>query len=498
MTIAAIMLLLCSCSGIDAESETISSSTENAAQAVIEMSNKLFTDRDYNSSYDENTAIKIFLEGSSATCASENVEISKSTVTIKGSGVYILSGSLENGQIIVDIDDSEKAQLVLSNASINCSTSAAIYIKSAGKAFITLADSTSNTLSNTNDFIAIDDNNIDSVIFSKKDLTLNGSGSLDVNAAYGHGIVSKKDLKFIDGNYNINAKEHCLQAKNSIRIAGGSFNLISGEDALHCKYEDDSEITKGFIYIIGGQFNIAAGDDAIHATRALVIKSGMINISECYEGLEGEAIYISGGDIAIKSSDDGINATSSSSDSGTNDMFASDGVSSLTITGGKIIVDAEGDGIDSNGDITISGGEIYVDGPTNSGNGALDYNGTATINGGTLVAVGAAGMAQNFSDGAQCAMLVNAQGMAGSEISLKDSNGDTILTYIARKNYNSVLISCAQLKKGETYTIISGEQSIEVKMDSTIYSNVGGMGMPGGNLPGKGGSFGGGPKGGRM
>lgn len=477
--ILAIIFSFFGCSKIQVNNEVTTQPTSQAAtQSDIKSNDDMFTDRDYDSSYDENNAVKISLSDKGTSCDSEDVKINGSTITIKDDGTYIISGKLSDGQITVDADKTDKVQLVLDNVSINCDTSAAIYVKQADKVFITLADKTENTLSNKKDFVQIDDNNIDSVIFSKKDLTINGTGELDITASYGHGIVSKKDLKFTSGTYNIDANKHALQAKNSIRIADGSLNLTANEDGLHSENNDEDNVDKGFVYIIGGTLNISVEDDAIHAGKDLTVKGGTINIAKCYEGLEGETINISGGDISLKASDDGINA--SSGDSSSTDMkneFAADENCNITISGGIIRIDADGDGIDSNGNLTITGGEVYVDGPTNSANGALDYNGTAKISGGIVVAVGTVGMAQNFSDGTQCAMLVNISGSANDEIVLKDSRGKKILSYKPGKNYSCAVISCPEITKGETYTVTSNNQSIEVEMTDTIYGSSGGMGM---------------------
>ena len=155
----------------------------------------------------------IALNGSSAACDDSRVSISGSTVTITGEGTYLLSGSLSNGQIVIDAEKTDKLHLVLNGVDINCDTSAAIYVKQADKVFVTLAADTENKLSNQSEFVAIDDNNIDSVIFSKEDLTLNRLGSLTIHAAYGHGIVSKDDLVVTSGTYEINAASHGLCGK---------------------------------------------------------------------------------------------------------------------------------------------------------------------------------------------------------------------------------------------------------------------------------------------
>lgn len=485
MTAAAIILSFCGCSKTEQNSETTTVTTaESTTQSTEKTDDEMFTDRDYRNSYDESTAVKITLSGDKIECSSDSVEISESNAVIKQEGTYILSGKLSDGQITVEAEDTAKLQLVLDNANINCDTSAAIYVKNADKVFITLADGTENALSNKKDFVSTDDNNIDGVIFSKSNLTVNGTGELTVNAVYGNGIVSKGDLKITSGSCTVDAANHTLQGKDSIRIAGGTLNLTAAEDCLHSKNSDDDSNDKGFVYILGGTLNISAGDDGIHADKGLTVKGGTININKSNEGLEGETINISGGDITVKSSDDGINASGGSSDTdtaGMEDPFSADENCSIIISGGVLKVDADGDGIDSNGSLKVTGGETYVEGPTNGGNGALDYNGTAVIDGGIFVAIGSVGMAQNFSDSSsQGAMLVNISGSAGDKIVLTGSDGTEILSYAANKTYSCAVISCPEITAGETYTVTSGNQSTEVEMSSTIYGNDA-MGMGQGN-----------------
>lgn len=489
----AIFTSLLGCTNVKSDAETSTATEAPTTQAATKSNSDMFTDRDYEGSYDENSAVKITLSDNKSSCESQNVTISDNTITIITEGTYILSGNLTNGQIIVDTDKTSKVQIVLNEVNINCNTSAAIYVKQANKVFITLASGTKNNLSNKNDFVAIDDNNIDSVIFSKDTLTLNGSGELAVNAAYGHGIAVKNSLKITSGTYTVEAAEHALQSQDSIRIAGGTINLIAVEDGIHSKNSDENNAEKGFVYIIGGTLNISADDDGIHADKNLTITDGMINIAKSNEGLEGESINISGGNITIKSSDDGINAASSSNENNakTDNPSSLDDNCSINISGGTIKVNADGDGIDSNVNINISGGTIYVEGPTNDGNAALDYDGTATISGGIFIAIGSSGMAQNFSDSStQGAMLVNISGSTGSNIILKDSSKNEILTYTANKNYSCAVISCPEITKGETYTVTSDNRDIEVTMSDTIYSSVENMmgGAP----------MGGGPHGGPM
>lgn len=274
----------------------------------------MFTERDLDVGYDESSAIKINLADDSTTVtvgddtetdaskadetkaddsktdetkadesetnetenAASGVYISGNIITITKEGTYVLSGALSEGQIVVDAD-SAKVQLVLDNADITCASSAAIYVKNADKAFITLAEGSENILMNTAEYEEIDDNNIDAVIFSKDDLTLNGKGTLTINSEYGHGIVSKDDFKLVGGTYNITAENHALSGKDSVRIADGTYNLTSGKDGIHSENADDDE--KGFVYIASGDFTIESTGDGIDASYVVQIDDGAFDIT---------------------------------------------------------------------------------------------------------------------------------------------------------------------------------------------------------------------------
>lgn len=659
------------CSGTAADSTDTTESQQAVSTGDTLSYDDMFTDRDLDVGYEESDSVKISLSDDSTTVSSgssdnsstddtvDGVTVDGNVITITSGGTYIISGTLSEGQLVVDADD-EKVQLVLDNADITCATSAAIYVKSAGKTFITLAEGSENILMNTAEFEAIDDNNIDAVIFSKDDLTLNGTGTLTINSENGHGIVSKDDIKITGGTYNITAASHALSGKDSVRIAAGTFNLVSGKDGIHSENADDS--SKGYVYIAGGEFTIdstgdgidasnivqiddgtfditagggadnstkthednmmggpgggngpqmgeapsgeapdgnapsgeapsgeapdgnapsgeapsgeapdgnapsekpsgeapqggsgnnssdnsnsdretppekpdsntdqsdgteqsesdtsdsdsastkgikadgrlyinggtftinsaddsvhsnsaviindgtytlTTGDDGVHSGEALEINGGIITISESYEGLEGLTVTINDGDIDITSSDDGINAAGgteemgfggmgndSTEDTSTDEMW-------MEINGGYIHVLAGGDGIDSNGDITVNGGEVYIDGPSDNGNSAIDYGDRSAcyINKGTVVAIGSSGMAEDISDDSdQQVMLVklDSQKEAG-EVTLTDSDGNEIITYTALKAYDCVIISAKDLEAGQTYTLTtSGTQT---------------------------------------
>ncbi|MBQ6914327.1 MAG: carbohydrate-binding domain-containing protein [Kiritimatiellae bacterium] len=300
------------------------------------------------------------------------MSIDGSTVTITAAGVYVLSGTL-NGSVVVDATSDDKVQLVLDGATIHSDTFAAICVKQADKVFVTLADGTVNALSNGGAFTQLDDNNVDAVIYSKDDLTLNGTGTLRISSPAGHGIVSKDELTVTDGVYEIAAANHALVGKDSIAIAGGTFTLAAGEDGLHSKNSDDE--TYGNIYIAGGAFTIQCGDDAIHANTLLTIDGGTFDITAA-EGLEATYIQINDGVINISASDDGINAARKSSVC----------VPTVEFNGGTttIVMGAgDTDGVDSNGNIIINGGVIDV-----TGQSAFDYDGAAQVNGGTILVNG--------------------------------------------------------------------------------------------------------------
>ena len=554
--------------------ETDGAAVQEAAVVAenIVNSEEMFTERDKNGTYEETDC--------------QRIELGNSNVTITEEGVYLLSGTLDEGMVTVDTSDSAKVQLVLNGVTIHNSEGAAIYVKEADKVFVTLTEGTTNILSNGGSYTAIDDNNIDAVIFAKSDLTINGMGSLYITAEAGHGVVSKDDLKVTGGVINVTAASHGLTGKDSVRIAAGSLTLTTGKDGIHSENADDSD--KGYVYIAdgnltvdsggdcisagaylqidGGTFNLTAGegssnktveigedgeavstkgikatgqlvigggsfridtqdddlhsnssltvyngdfsvktgDDGLHSDETTAVTGGVLEITKCYEGIEGKNVVISGGTIHLTASDDGLNAAAGNDASGLGGMFGGRGGNgfggsgfggssgSILISGGQISINADGDGIDSNGTLTVTGGEVYVSGPTSDGDGALDYDGEGKITGGTVIAIGSAGMAMNFGNtSTQGSILTNeVKGEAGTEIVLKDAVGTILVSYTAEKSFGSVVISCPELVVGGTYILSVGNDKTEIVMDSLIYGSGSGMGGFGGMGGGRGG-FGG-------
>lgn len=519
-----------------------------------------FSDRDQDASYDKATATGITLDGDTASVSGDGVTVDGSTVTITAAGTYVVTGELDSGQIVVDAGDDDKVQIVLAGASITAGENAAILVKNADKVFLTLADGTTNTLSDSGEaYVQPEDleQTVDGVIFALCDLTLNGSGMLEVAAKTGHGIVCKDDLAITDGSYHITAAGKGLAANDSIRILDGTFDVDAEDDAIHTSKDDTAG--KGYIFIQGGTFRLASGDDGIHAATALIIQGGDINITKSYEGLEGDSVDILDGTITIAASDDGINASSNASaqnaenggdgaqgdgglpsgtrpqgkdgihqgwktadgenqtgaeqadtedagaegastdDTGTEDARAegtkaeeagqapaapsggargmgrgmnADPYAYIRISGGTIVVDVDGDGLDSNGSLYIDGGDVTVYGPTDDGNGALDFgdggDAVAEITGGTVQASGSSGMAVTFADTSTqySVMYVFEESQAaGTTVTLSDSKGNAIAEMTPEKAFQSVIFSNADLKEG-TYTITAGDTEDTITVDS--------------------------------
>lgn len=452
----------------------------------------MFSNRDREIGYDEMKSVRIVLTGDSARADSENVRIDGNVVTIVSEGCYILSGNLQ-GQIVIQAKDKDKIHLVLDGAEISSQSSAALYVSQADKVFVTTTSESQNLFETVGEYVAIDEHNIDGAVFSREDITFNGEGALKIASATGNGIVSKDDLVITGGSYEISAGKHGLEGKDSVRIENGDIVINAAVDGIHSGNDEDE--TVGYTYIAGGNITLTVQDDGIHSDTQLVIAGGNIHVTESYEGLEGMSIEIAGGEISIRSSDDGLNAAGGNDGSGAkgrfgDDPFAVNENNMIIISGGTVTVDADGDGLDSNGNFFVYGGEIVVYGPENGGNGALDYNGEAAISGGTVIALGASQMAENFgADSGQCSILVNIQGMqsAGTTVELKNATGETLLSCVAKKSYNSAVFSCPEIQVGQTYTVVMGEETTELEMTETIYGS--GMGFGGGH---GGGGFGGG------
>lgn len=260
-----IMLLLSGCQSA-ANTTTTDASTVTAAEtsavltAVIPAASAIvvdpeFTARDLETTYDDSTATHITLDGSNIQVTGDGATISNGVLTVSAEGTYVVTGNLSDGQIVVAAANTDKIQIVLNGVTINCADNAPIYIKSANKVFVTLNKDTINTLTVGSAYVQTDENNVDAVIFSKADLTINGAGTLSITSIANHGIVSKDDLVITGGTYNITSANDALNGKNSVKIKDGVFNINSSDGkGMTSKNADDT--TKGYVYITGGSITI--------------------------------------------------------------------------------------------------------------------------------------------------------------------------------------------------------------------------------------------------
>lgn len=270
-----------------------------------------------------------------------------------------------------------------------------------------------------------------------------------------------------------------IKCKNNMIINGGSFNIDSSDDSIHSNL--NTTINNGNIYIL-------SGDDGIHADSTVTINGGTINIAKSYEGIEGLIVDILDGIININALDDGINIAGGNDGSSTNGRMGQNQFTALenaylNIKGGSITVDAGGDGLDSNGSIYLTSGNVIIYGPTNDGNGSLDYDGEFRISGGSLIAIGSAGMAQSPStESTQCSVSITLDSTvdANKEVSLKDKDGNVIISFITKKQAQNIIISSPEIKHVSNYELYV-ENKLEKEFTTTgIITNIGNRSFGGG------------------
>ena len=354
------------------QSTTKSSTTAAADTTAITTSAKnsqssYFTEKDYDTSYDEKTASKIELSGSSANVSGDGVTVSGSTVTISKAGTYVISGQSDGVQIKVEADKSADVHLVLKGATMT-NTNAAISATSAGHVYLTLAEGTTNSLSDSS---SNSDEKANAALFSKVDLTINGSGTLTVDGKKNNGIKANDTLHITGGTFNITSVGDAFNVNDELNITGTNMTIDAKEDGV--KVDNDDDMTVGNMYLANNTITVTAGDDGIHASGNLVIDSGTYTVKNATEGIEGKSITINGGDINVYSTDDGVNAANKNAQQ--SDIY-------FTMTGGNLTVEVgqgDTDPVDSNGNITVTGGTIKL-----IGQSGFDFDGTATYTGGNI------------------------------------------------------------------------------------------------------------------
>lgn len=547
-----------------------------------------FTAGDLSPEYDISDANVITLSGDSAQVTGNGAYAYDGGVVISSTGVYVISGTLDDGSITVDADDAAKIWLYFNDVNITCQDNAALIIENADKVFLTLAEGQDSVLMSGSEYeTSAAEAGIDGVIYARDDLTINGAGSLTISGGPAHGITANDDLVITGGNLTVTSAKDAIHVNDSLRMTKAVMTLNAGDDAIQVDNEggyiyiesgefditavDEGIAAEGQITIDGGDFKIAVGtgqgSHGIKSGDTVTVNDGTIDITSCYEGIQASYIDITGGDITINSVDDGINASSgdggfgmgfgmggpgmggtggqgmrqrgsyNASDTETTETGeASEGEKPelgempegempegekpefgetpegeqpqsgdtsdedmstvetpwIHISGGTLTIlndsGRDADGIDSNGDIIITGGTIRVSLTGDGGNNAIDCatenGGVCEISGGNIIACGSSQMAEGFgSSSTQCSVLYNLQtgAEAGTTLTLRDSDGNVLMSYEVPNAFTSVNISCPEMELGETYTISVGETEETVTLEEiTTTSGAAGGSMFGG------------------
>ena len=372
LTCATALTVMTACS--QSNNQSTGTTTSSKTSAVTATTNKTtnnksnyFTSKDSDTSYDESSASTIKLSGSSADISGDGVAVSGSTVTISKAGTYVISGKSDGVQIKVNAGDSDDVHIVLDGATMT-NTNAPINATSAGHVYLTLKDGTTSTLSDSS---SNSDEDADAVIFSKGNLTINGSGTLNIDAKKNNGIKANDSLHITGGTYKITSVGDAFNVNDELNITGTTMTIESEEDAVKVDNDDDTSV--GTMYLSDNTMTINAGDDGIHASGDLIIDSGTYKVEKSTEGIEGKSLTINGGNIDVYATDDGVNAANANASQ--SEIF-------FKMTGGTLNVEVgEGDTdpIDSNGDIIVSGGTINL-----TGQSGFDFDGSATYTGGDI------------------------------------------------------------------------------------------------------------------
>ena len=453
--------------------------------------------------------------------ATDGVSVENGTITITSGGTYRITGEY-SGQVKIEAAKTDTVRLVLDNAKITNSTGAAINVVSAAEAIIYTAAGTTNTVADEANYTATGDDDPDAAIYSTANLTLTGEGSLSVKGAYEEGIHTTGGLVIASGTLDVNAANTGIKGKDYVDITGGIVNVTAAQDGIKSTNTDDESM--GFTRLSAGSVTVSAGDDGLKAPRTLEISGGTLNIEKSNEGIEAQYINILDGDVTVNSSDDGINASLKDSSSDTSSDTTSgtattgqqtqqnqngqvqqapagggaapggsqgstgqnqnmpqpptDGAmpgggggtfevvdAAINISGGTVTVNAEGDGIDSNGTATFSGGTVTVNGPTAGGNNALDSNGDLLLNGGTVTAGSTADMFEAPSSASTSGYLKITDSSAltqGSTVQVTDSSGTVVANYkITTSGVQLVLVSNKNIVKGQSYTVSVTSGSVD-------------------------------------
>ena len=492
----------------------------------VKSGEKLDVDTHYSEqdlSWDASSETAIDLSNPTAT---DGVTVEDGTLTITKAGTYKLSGEYQ-GQIKVETADSDAVRLVLDNANITNSSGAALNVVNADEVILYSASGTTNTISDGADYTATGEDDPDAVVYSKADLTIAGEGTLKVNGNHEDGIHTSDGLVIASGTLEVNAANTGIKGKDYVDILGGTINVTAQQDGI--KSTNDTDEGQGWTRLSNGTVTVNAGDDGFKASRVVEISGGSLTVEQSDEGIEAQYINVSGGDVNVTSADDGMNASLKTSNSESTDSSentsdtanqqqnntqnqgnqnmgqppamsgtSQDGTSqngttgtgqqgmgqppqggmpgggggtfevvdaAINVSGGHVTVNAEGDGIDSNGVTTLSGGTLIVNGPSQGGNAALDTNGDLLLNGATVLSGSTADMfeAPSTNSTSGYLKLTNSSGFEqGSTVQVADSSGKVVANYkVTKSNVQLVLVSSSSIVKGQSYTAYTTTSAVD-------------------------------------
>lgn len=492
-----------------------------------------YSDRDKDASYDVASATNIALSGQGATVSGEGAAVEGATVTITAAGTYAVTGELTAGSLVVNAGGQDKVQIVLSGASIRNEAGPALNIQQADKVFVTLADGTQNTLADGASYeLAEGEDEPNAALYSKADLTINGTGALSVEGNYRHGVNSKDDLVVTGGAITVVAKEDGLRGKDCVKVADGSFAITAGGDGV--KSSNDEDPTRGFVSIDGGTFTVTGCEEGIEA-QEVIVNNGELNITASDDGINAAVAERDSNDATIDASGDAGSTVGQDDHAGDRGgegqgdggqgadaqngrggqrpelpegvepgqvpdgeqgggFGARDGRGGagapmganasedclIQINGGVVTINAGGDAVDSNGYVEVTGGEL-VGASSGTGDSALDYEYGATVTGGTVILAGGAGMAETFSEGStQPFALVSLNGSANTELSVESESGEVLARCTVPVSFQCVTLSVPGLAEGATGKLVAGDATTDFTASTTPSGGMGAMGAPGG------------------
>ena len=534
------VLALTGCSANSASNTSATSTTSTSASSTSDTTSKmadsfstdvksgakLAEDTHYSAkdvTWDSSSEVTIDLSNPIAT---DGVTVSDGVITITKAGNYKLTGTYE-GQIKVEAADSDMIRLILNNATITNSTGAAINVVEADEVVIYTASSTTNTVSDGSSYSDTASGSPDAAIYSKSDLTLAGEGTLKVEGKYEESIHTSDGLVIASGTLEVSAANTGIKGKDYVDILDGTVTVTASQDGI--KATNDSDGNRGWVRLSGGIVNISAGDDGFKAERVVEISGGTLNITQANEGIEAQYINILDGTVNVTSSDDGINAsysttttTDSTTATSTNQSAqnrqnsapqvpsgsagqasaggqapsgtmgqpqAGGGMggggtfevvdATINISGGTVTVNANGDGIDSNGTATLSGGTLIVNGPFTGGNASLDTNGDLLLNGTTVTAANSGDMfeAPSTNSTSGYVKISNVSNLSsGTTVQVTDSSGNVVANYkVTNSSTALILVSRSKITKGESCTVYTTTDSVDAS-STTLSSNATSLG----------------------